>query len=47
MNDRTFDHWAHLGGAAFGIAYYKFGPQIWHQLREKTTKAAEEQAISD
>lgn len=31
---RTFDHWAHLGGAAFGIAYYKFGPQSWHYLRD-------------
>ena len=43
---RTFDHWAHLGGAAFGIAYYKFGPRIWHQLREASTEAAEKQAIS-
>jgi len=43
---RTFDHWAHLGGAAFGIAYYKFGPRIWHHLRDTSTEAAERQAIS-
>lgn len=46
MNYRTFDHWAHLGGAAFGIAYYKYGPRIWHQLRKSSTEAAEKQAIS-
>ncbi|CAE6519209.1 unnamed protein product [Rhizoctonia solani] len=26
---RTFDHWAHLGGAAFGVAYYRYGADFW------------------
>ncbi|EUC59704.1 rhomboid domain protein [Rhizoctonia solani AG-3 Rhs1AP] len=26
---RTFDHWAHLGGAFFGIAYYRYGADFW------------------
>ncbi|CUA78133.1 rhomboid-like protein [Rhizoctonia solani] len=26
---RTFDHWAHLGGASFGIAYYRYGADFW------------------
>ncbi|EAU90212.2 hypothetical protein CC1G_05750 [Coprinopsis cinerea okayama7 len=30
---RMFDHWAHLGGAAFGVAYYAYGPDFWHRLR--------------
>ncbi|KAF8624024.1 hypothetical protein AX17_007230 [Amanita inopinata Kibby_2008] len=31
---RLFDHWAHLGGAAFGVAYYHYGPTCWHWLRQ-------------
>ncbi|KAG5638563.1 hypothetical protein H0H81_011909 [Sphagnurus paluster] len=31
---RYFDHWAHLGGAAFGIAYYAYGPAFWTNLRK-------------
>ncbi|KAG6898321.1 hypothetical protein C0992_011913 [Termitomyces sp. T32_za158] len=27
---RFFDHWAHLGGAAFGAAYYYYGPELWN-----------------
>ncbi|KIP07085.1 hypothetical protein PHLGIDRAFT_106145 [Phlebiopsis gigantea 11061_1 CR5-6] len=30
---RMFDHWAHLGGAAFGVWYYNYGPQMWEFLR--------------
>ncbi|KAF8892123.1 hypothetical protein BD779DRAFT_1511007 [Infundibulicybe gibba] len=32
---RYFDHWAHLGGAAFGVAYYAYGPQFWNMMRRK------------
>ncbi|KAF8801330.1 hypothetical protein BYT27DRAFT_7198411 [Phlegmacium glaucopus] len=41
---RSFDHWAHLGGAAFGIAYYHFGPRRWHHLREASADADGKQA---
>ncbi|KLO17916.1 hypothetical protein SCHPADRAFT_867276 [Schizopora paradoxa] len=30
---RMFDHWAHLGGAAFGAIYWKYGPSFWDALR--------------
>ncbi|KAE9406291.1 hypothetical protein BT96DRAFT_811105, partial [Gymnopus androsaceus JB14] len=30
---RMFDHWAHLGGAAFGAMYYYCGPTIWSYTR--------------
>ncbi|KAK7030654.1 rhomboid domain-containing protein, partial [Favolaschia claudopus] len=30
---RFFDHFAHLGGAAFGAIYYVYGPQFWNWLR--------------
>ncbi|KAJ4470121.1 hypothetical protein J3R30DRAFT_3660876 [Lentinula aciculospora] len=30
---RIMDHWAHLGGAAFGALYYYYGPYIWSQTR--------------
>ncbi|KAG6850569.1 hypothetical protein H0H93_011768 [Arthromyces matolae] len=30
---RFFDHWAHLGGAAFGVAYYYYGPTFWKNMR--------------
>lgn len=30
---RFFDHWAHLGGAAFGAWYYNYGPEMWNVLR--------------
>ncbi|KAJ7606168.1 hypothetical protein DFH06DRAFT_1251794 [Mycena polygramma] len=30
---RLFDHFAHLGGAAFGALYYAYGPQFWNWLR--------------
>ncbi|EJD07585.1 uncharacterized protein FOMMEDRAFT_73021 [Fomitiporia mediterranea MF3/22] len=30
---RLFDHWAHLGGAGFGVLYYMYGPDIWNALR--------------
>ncbi|KAG2346696.1 hypothetical protein BDR05DRAFT_958846 [Suillus weaverae] len=30
---RMFDHYAHLGGAAFGAIYYMYGPQWWAFMR--------------
>ncbi|KAF9461537.1 hypothetical protein BDZ94DRAFT_1196100 [Collybia nuda] len=32
---RYLDHWAHLGGAAFGVAYYAYGPAFWRGLRQR------------
>ncbi|THU80521.1 hypothetical protein K435DRAFT_496727 [Dendrothele bispora CBS 962.96] len=32
---RLIDHWAHLGGAAFGAAYWTFGPEFWSRLRRQ------------
>ena len=28
-----FDHYAHLGGAAFGALYYLYGKDFWDTLR--------------
>jgi rhomboid-like protein len=28
-----FDHVAHLGGALFGIIYYRYGRQAWDATR--------------
>ena len=36
---RLFDHWAHLGGAAFGIFYYYYGPSHWLALRKDVIEA--------
>ncbi|KIJ65121.1 hypothetical protein HYDPIDRAFT_153072 [Hydnomerulius pinastri MD-312] len=30
---RLFDHYAHLGGAAFGMFYYSYGNQWWASLK--------------
>lgn len=30
---RMFDHYAHLGGAAFGVLYYNYGPDFWNRMR--------------
>ncbi|KAI0730921.1 hypothetical protein C8Q76DRAFT_342698 [Earliella scabrosa] len=30
---RTFDHLAHLGGALFGMFWYKYGAEIWYSVR--------------
>ncbi|KAJ7281571.1 hypothetical protein C8J57DRAFT_1298048 [Mycena rebaudengoi] len=30
---KLFDHFAHLGGAAFGAFYYVYGPRFWNWLR--------------
>ncbi|KAJ7115928.1 hypothetical protein C8R44DRAFT_832752 [Mycena epipterygia] len=30
---KFFDHFAHLGGAAFGAVYYVYGPRFWNWLR--------------
>jgi rhomboid-like protein len=39
-----FDHWAHLGGAAFGAFYYAYGPRIWDFLRSLDAEMIEEEA---
>ncbi|KAI0369089.1 rhomboid-domain-containing protein [Pilatotrama ljubarskyi] len=31
---RMFDHYAHLGGAAFGAFWYAYGAKIWYAFRE-------------
>ncbi|KAH8111059.1 hypothetical protein DFH11DRAFT_1616741 [Phellopilus nigrolimitatus] len=36
---RLFDHWAHLGGAAFGAIYYKYGPDFWNYNRALHAKS--------
>ncbi|KAG8748413.1 hypothetical protein FRC10_005960 [Ceratobasidium sp. 414] len=33
---RMFDHWAHLGGAVFGVAYYNYGANFWDWVRRHT-----------
>ncbi|CAE6426038.1 unnamed protein product [Rhizoctonia solani] len=33
---RTFDHWAHLAGASFGVAYYRYGADFWDWVRRHT-----------
>ncbi|CCL98567.1 uncharacterized protein FIBRA_00567 [Fibroporia radiculosa] len=33
---RLFNHWAHLGGAAFGAFYWEYGTIIWEVFRELT-----------
>ncbi|KAF5353070.1 hypothetical protein D9758_008762 [Tetrapyrgos nigripes] len=30
---RILDHWAHLGGAAFGAMYWYCGPELWHRMK--------------
>jgi rhomboid-like protein len=36
---RLFDHWAHLGGAAFGALYWRYGAYIWDNLRVSTNSS--------
>lgn len=38
-----FDHWAHLGGAAFGALYYMYGPAYWKFWRQEADAAKEEE----
>lgn len=28
-----FDHYAHLGGAAFGLAYFQWGQLVWENAK--------------
>jgi len=37
--DRFFDHYAHLGGAAFGALYYTYGMRVWDSMRVHTLKS--------
>ncbi|KAH7913821.1 hypothetical protein BJ138DRAFT_1133792 [Hygrophoropsis aurantiaca] len=39
---RMFDHYAHLGGAAFGVMYYMYGPTWWNYLRGSIAPDVEE-----
>ena len=36
---RFFDHYAHLGGAAFGALYYMYGMQGWDAMRVHALKS--------
>jgi rhomboid-like protein len=36
---RFFDHYAHLGGAAFGALYYMYGMSMWDAVRVHTLKS--------
>ncbi|KAI0280066.1 hypothetical protein BC826DRAFT_1077503 [Russula brevipes] len=36
---RFFDHYAHLGGAAFGALYYTYGMRMWDAMRIHTLKS--------
>ncbi|EKM50154.1 uncharacterized protein PHACADRAFT_105762 [Phanerochaete carnosa HHB-10118-sp] len=38
---RFFDHWAHLGGAAFGAWYYNYGPHMWNSVRATHLEASQ------
>ena len=38
--DRFFDHYAHLGGAAFGALYYTYGMRVWDAMRVHTLESA-------
>ncbi|KAI0630630.1 hypothetical protein C8Q77DRAFT_1134366 [Trametes polyzona] len=40
MGWRFFDHFAHLGGAAFGAFWYVYGAKIWYTLRDWDLPAA-------
>ena len=35
---RMFDHYAHLGGAMFGAAYWAWGPQFWDWMRVRLSR---------
>jgi rhomboid-like protein len=37
---RIFDHWAHLGGAAFGALYWRYGAHFWDRARVSTSTSA-------
>lgn len=36
---RLFDHYAHLGGAAFGALYYMYGMRAWDATRVHALKS--------
>ena len=36
MVGRLFDHYAHLGGAAFGVLYHMYGMGAWDAVRVHT-----------
>ncbi|KAG8214980.1 hypothetical protein J3R82DRAFT_8383 [Butyriboletus roseoflavus] len=37
---KLFDHYAHLGGAAFGVLYYVHGNELWIHMKELYRKIA-------
>ncbi len=36
---RFFDHYAHLGGAAFGALYHMYGMRAWDAMRVHALKS--------
>ncbi|KAL5531686.1 hypothetical protein ACEPAG_4563 [Sanghuangporus baumii] len=40
---RTFDHWAHLSGAAFGVLDYRYGPDFWTWIRASYARRVQNQ----
>jgi rhomboid-like protein len=36
---RFFDHYAHLGGAAFGALYHMYGMRVWDAMRVHSLKS--------
>ncbi|KAH8832798.1 hypothetical protein DL96DRAFT_1583403 [Flagelloscypha sp. PMI_526] len=44
---RFFDHYAHLGGYAFGYLYWKYGPVVWNQLRKGFDDMVKENMVVD
>lgn len=43
---RLFDHYAHLGGAAFGALYWRYGAHWWDNLRVSTNKSSSSSSTS-
>ncbi|CAL1715584.1 unnamed protein product [Somion occarium] len=44
---RLFDHWAHLGGAAFGVLYYHYGMKVWDTFRAGNLGSAPDRQKKD
>nr|CDI55753.1 integral membrane protease of the rhomboid family [Melanopsichium pennsylvanicum 4] len=44
---RMFDHWAHLGGAAFGFIYWYLGAKSWEALKTLLIKRVKEGEYND
>ncbi|KAI0050966.1 hypothetical protein FA95DRAFT_1676293 [Auriscalpium vulgare] len=44
---RRLDHWAHLGGAAFGALYYAYGMQRWAEKRSADWTKETDERLKD